>query len=104
MAEREQAEADIATHFSTQMCARNATALTCAELAQNVTKRSDAGSAAQRLRVLAARTPADGVQDVAKRHPRARLCSGCERQDVDAVLTRRGVAKKRTFFFQRHFT
>ncbi len=88
VAEREQAEADIATHFSTQMCARNTTALTFAELAQNVTNPSDAGSAAQRLRVLAARTPADGAQDVAERHPCARLCSGCERQDVDAVLTR----------------
>ena len=67
------------------MCTRTATALTCAELAQNA---SDAGSAAQRLRVLAARAPADGAQDVAERHPRAQLCSGCERQDVDAVRTR----------------
>jgi len=78
-------EADTDTHFSTQMCARNSTALTCAELAQNA---SDAGSAAQRLRVLAARAPGDGAQDVRARHARARLCSGCERQDVDAVLTR----------------
>ena len=85
----EEADDDTATHFATQMCARNATALTCAEIAQNVTNPSDAGSAAQRLRVLTARTPADGAQDVAERHRRARLCSGCERQDVDAVLTRR---------------
>ena len=73
------------TQFSTQMCTRNVTALTCAELAQNA---SDACSAVQRLRVIAARAPADGAQDVAERHPRASLCSGCERQDVDEVLSR----------------
>jgi len=65
------------TQFSTQMCTRNATALTCAELAQNA---SDACSAVQRLRVIAARAPADGAQDVAERHPGASLCSVCERQ------------------------
>ena len=41
VAAHEEADADTATHFATQMCARNATALTCAELAQNVTNPSE---------------------------------------------------------------
>ena len=73
-----------ATH-STQMCVRNRTAVTCAVLAQNV---SDPASSEQRLRVFKALTPADGAQEVKERHQRARLCAACDRQDVDAVLTR----------------
>lgn len=77
--------ADSAAHHSTQMCARNSSALTCAVLAQNG---SDAGSSRQRLRVFPAETPADGAQQARAPHARARLCAACDRQDVDAVRTR----------------
>jgi hypothetical protein len=70
---------------STQMCTRNATALTCAVLAQNLSHPAASG---QHLRHFAARTPGRGTLGARQRHPRRAPCASCARQSVDSVLTR----------------
>jgi hypothetical protein len=49
---------------------------------------SHPASSSPRLHVFEASTPGDGEQDVRELHARRTLCSACDRQDVEAVLTR----------------
>lgn len=70
---------------SLQLCTRDSTGVTCSVLQQN---QSHPNSSSPRLHVFEASTPGDGEQDVRELHARRTLCSACDRQDVEAVLTR----------------
>jgi hypothetical protein len=71
--------------LSAQMCTRNATALTCAMLAQNL---SHPAASRQRMHHFPATTPGRGTLGARQRHPRRAPFASCQRQSVDSVLTR----------------
>lgn len=71
--------------YSTQMCTRNSTRVSCAMLAQ---KSSDPASSRQHLHHFTAETPADAGIDTTRKHGRRSLCSSCHRKDLSSVLTR----------------
>lgn len=70
---------------ATQLCARNATTLACAVLAQNLSHPAASG---QHMRYSAASAPGNGTRRARQRHPRATPCAACQRQGADSVLTR----------------
>ena len=71
--------------YSTQICTRTSTHVSCAMLAQNG---SDPASSRQHLHHFPAETPAEPGVDASRRHARRSRCSSCQRKDLSTVLTR----------------
>jgi len=71
--------------ISTQMCTKNSTTLSCAMLAQNLTHPAHS---TQFMHHFAMQAPGDTIRTLRLAHARKKLCSSCDKQKMQSIITR----------------